>query len=96
MTFPCSDSAFRCRGAGPRRTTIRRVARRAEELGYASLWTFQRVLAPAGAALGPAHESVLDPVVPLAYVAGHTDRIRLGTATDLRAVHGSRAAREDA
>src|SRR6185437_15938276 len=32
-------------------------------------------------ALGPAHESVLDPVVPLAYVAAQTDRIRLGTAT---------------
>ena len=61
--------------------TIRRIARRAEELGYASLWTFQRVLFPAAGALGPSHESVLDPVVPLAYVAGHTNRIRLGTAT---------------
>jgi probable F420-dependent oxidoreductase len=61
--------------------TIRRTARRAEALGYASLWTFQRVLSPAAAALGPAHESVLDPVLPLAYVAAHTDRIRLGTAT---------------
>ena len=61
--------------------TIRRTARRAEELGYASLWTFQRVLSPADGALGPSHRSVLDPVVPLAHVAGHTDRIRLGTAT---------------
>src|SRR3954453_21101758 len=61
--------------------TIRRIARRAEELGYASLWTFQRVLSPTGAALGPAHESVLDPVVSLAHVAAHTHRIRLGTAT---------------
>jgi probable F420-dependent oxidoreductase len=61
--------------------TMRRIARRAEELGYASLWTFQRVLHPVDAALGPSHRSVLDPVVPLAYVAGHTDRIRLGTAT---------------
>src|SRR3954462_11399808 len=61
--------------------TIRRTARRAEEFGYASLWTFQRVLAPADGALGPSHQSVLDPVVPLAHVAGHTDRIRLGTAT---------------
>src|SRR4029079_6988866 len=58
-----------------------RTARRAEELGYASLWTFQRVLYPAGGGLGPSHRSVLDPVVPLAYVARHTDRIRLGTAT---------------
>jgi probable F420-dependent oxidoreductase len=61
--------------------TIRRIARRAEELEYASLWTFQRVLSPVAAALGPSHESVLDPVLPLALVAGETDRIRLGTAT---------------
>jgi probable F420-dependent oxidoreductase len=61
--------------------TIRRTARRAEQLGYASLWTFQRVLYPVAAGLGPSHRSVLDPVVPLAHVAGLTDRIRLGTAT---------------
>ena len=29
-----------------------RVARRAEELGYASLWTFQRVLSPVDSELG--------------------------------------------
>ena len=61
--------------------TMRHVARRAEALGYASLWTFQRVLVPAQAALDPAHRAVHDPVVPLAYVAGHTERIGLGTAT---------------
>jgi probable F420-dependent oxidoreductase len=60
---------------------MRRIARRAEELGYASLWTFQRVLYPADAELGPSHRAVHDPVVALAQVAGHTDRIRLGTAT---------------
>jgi len=60
---------------------MRRVARRAEALGYASLWTFQRLLAPTAGALGPAHRSVLDPVLPLAHVAGYTERIRLGTAT---------------
>jgi probable F420-dependent oxidoreductase len=60
---------------------IRRIARRAGQLGYASLWTFQRVLNPTAGPLGPAHQSVLDPVVPLAYVAGQADRIRLGTAT---------------
>src|SRR4029079_15835248 len=58
-----------------------RTARRAEELGYASLWTFQRVLYPAGGGLGPSHRSRLSALVPLSYVAGHTDRIRLGTAT---------------
>lgn len=61
--------------------TMRRIARRAEELGYASLWTFQRVLFPVDGGLDPAHRSVLDPVVALAYVAGHTERIGLGTAT---------------
>lgn len=61
--------------------TMRHTARRAEELGYASLWTFQRVLHPADGDLGPAHRAVLDPVVALAHVAGHTERIGLGTAT---------------
>lgn len=61
--------------------TMRRTAVRAEELGYASLWTFQRILWPEDAGLGPAHREVHDAVVPLAYVAGHTQRIRLGTAT---------------
>jgi probable F420-dependent oxidoreductase len=61
--------------------TLRRVARRAEELGYDSLWTFQRLLSPAGANLGPAHRDVLDPVVALAHAAAVTTRIGLGTAT---------------
>ncbi|GAC1611450.1 MAG: TIGR03619 family F420-dependent LLM class oxidoreductase [Mycobacteriales bacterium] len=73
------------------------VARRAEDLGYASLWTFQRLLQPADGELDPAYDrahnpssrpvqdpsyrAVLDPVVPLAFIAGHTERIGLGTAT---------------
>jgi probable F420-dependent oxidoreductase len=64
--------------------TMTRIARRAEDLGYASLWSFQRVLFPAdgepGRRLGPTYRSVHDPVVPLAYVAATTERIRLGTA----------------
>lgn len=60
---------------------MRHVACRAEELGYASLWTFQRVLFPVDAGLDPSHRDVHDPVVALAYVAGHTERIGLGTAT---------------
>jgi probable F420-dependent oxidoreductase len=60
---------------------MRHVARRAEELGYASLWTFQRVLYPVDGELDPAHRAVHDSVVALAHVAGHTDRIGLGTAT---------------
>ncbi|MGD9985761.1 TIGR03619 family F420-dependent LLM class oxidoreductase [Pseudonocardia sp.] len=61
--------------------TMRHIARRAEELGYAALWTFQRVLDPVDADLGAAHRSVFDSVVALAHVAGCTTRIGLGTAT---------------
>ena len=59
------------------------VARRAEALGYRSLWTFQRLLIPAepeGVAASPAYRSVLDPVASLAHVAAVTERIRLGVA----------------
>ncbi|GAA1260562.1 TIGR03619 family F420-dependent LLM class oxidoreductase [Sphaerisporangium rubeum] len=56
------------------------VARRAEELGYASLWTFQRLLHPAGEPLAPVYRSVQDPVVTLSFLAGVTSRIRLGVA----------------
>ncbi len=64
------------------------VAREAEKLGYHSLWTLQRLLY----ALEPQNEypampgprwpefmqSVVDPIVTLAYVASQTTRIRLG------------------
>ena len=59
------------------------IARRAEQLGYRSLWTFQRLLIPAepeGVAASPAYRSVLDPVVSLAHVAAVTERVRLGVA----------------
>jgi probable F420-dependent oxidoreductase len=81
VTLPLLGFGLPVSGRWATPDTLRRTARRAEELGYASLWTFQRVLSPVAEALGPSHESVLDPVVPLALVAGDTDRIRLGTAT---------------
>jgi probable F420-dependent oxidoreductase len=56
------------------------VARRAEELGYHSLWTFQRLLSPVDGGWGEVYRSVQDPVVTLAFLAGHTERVRLGTA----------------
>src|SRR5215217_7861629 len=52
-----------------------RVARRAEELGYRSLWTFQRLVVPevpderSGA---PFYQQVQDAVVPLAFLAGQS------------------------
>lgn len=59
------------------------IARRAEELGYHSLWTFQRLLYPVDAADPrwiPSYRQVADPIVTLAYLAGHTERARLGVA----------------
>lgn len=63
------------------------LACRAEELGYASLWTFQRLLYPADPEhtaqpnrWPPVYRSVHDPLVTLTWVAAHTARIRLGVA----------------
>jgi probable F420-dependent oxidoreductase len=55
-------------------------AKRAEELGYHSLWTFQRLLVDAENAADPVYRSVLDPLVSLGFTAAHTQRIRLGVA----------------
>src|SRR6201997_1617272 len=64
--------------ASPRNLT--EFARRAERLGYRSLWTFQRLLVPSDAALAPVYHSVLDPMVSLGYTAAVTSTIRLGVA----------------
>jgi probable F420-dependent oxidoreductase len=56
------------------------VAQRAEELGYASLWTFQRLLYPTGTQIGEPYHSVLEPMVSLGFLASATERIRLGVA----------------
>lgn len=56
------------------------VARHAEELGYQTLWSFQRLLVPVTETMAPVYASVLDPVVALGFAAGITHRIGLGTA----------------
>src|SRR3954469_22090538 len=63
------------------------LARRAEQLGYASLWSFQRLLYPADVATAddprrwpPVYRSVHDPLMTLAFLAGQTERVRLGVA----------------
>jgi probable F420-dependent oxidoreductase len=53
---------------------------RAEELGYHSLWGFQRLLVAADQELDPVYRSVLDPMVALSFAAARTTRIRLGVA----------------
>jgi probable F420-dependent oxidoreductase len=55
-------------------------AGQAEEAGYASLWTFQRLLVPEGSGMEPVYRSVLDPMVALGFAAARTSRIRLGVA----------------
>lgn len=57
-----------------------RVADRAEELGYRSLWTFQRLLSPPDGSWGQTYRSVLDPVSAVAFLAARTSRVRLGVA----------------
>lgn len=66
------------------------IAQRAEQLGYHSLWVFQRLLYALepqndyppmpGQPWPKAFESVVDPIVTLAYLAGATSTIRLGTS----------------
>ncbi len=59
------------------------IARRAEALGYRSLWTFQRLLAPLDGdehRLDPQYRSVQDPLAVLAYLAAVTRTARLGVA----------------
>ncbi|OLB97291.1 MAG: hypothetical protein AUH30_10535 [Candidatus Rokubacteria bacterium 13_1_40CM_68_15] len=67
-----------------------RVAQTAEALGYHSVWVFQRLLYALqpkcdyppmpGQPWPKAFERVFDPIVSLAYVAGATKRVRLGTS----------------
>lgn len=67
-------------GPWARPENVRRVATRAEELGYDSLWTFQRLLYPVGHPMGPIYRSVHDPLITLAHVSGLTREIELGVA----------------
>jgi probable F420-dependent oxidoreductase len=67
-------------GAWATPANLASFATRAEEAGYASLWSFQRLLIPEGAAMDPVYHSVLDPMAALAYAAAVTSRIRLGVA----------------
>ena len=69
--------------------SIVRVAREAERLGYAALWTFERLLRPVAEVSmggGPpqpvpeAYRVVYDPLETLAYVAAVTERVTLGTS----------------
>ena len=64
--------------AGP--AELARFGGLAEELGYASMWTFQRLLSPGDGGGDVVYRSVLDPLVSLSYLAARTSRVRLGVA----------------
>lgn len=59
---------------------IREICRRAEDLGYASLWSFQRTLFPGDDPIPMPYRSVHDPLAISAYVAAVTERARIGIA----------------
>jgi probable F420-dependent oxidoreductase len=67
-------------GAWATPETLAAFAARAEELGYDSLWTFQRLLVGVDDQLDVVYQSVLDPLLALTFAAAHTSRIRLGVA----------------
>ena len=67
-------------GAWATPASLARFATRAEELGYHGLWSFQRLLVGRDQPMGPEYQSVLDPMVALAYAAARTSRIRLGVS----------------
>ena len=67
-------------GAWAHPEIMAQFARRADELGYDSLWSFQRLLVPADDEPAPVYRSVLDPLVSLGFAAAHTSRIRLGVS----------------
>jgi probable F420-dependent oxidoreductase len=67
-------------GAWATPETLAGFTARAEELGYDSLWTFQRLLVGVDDNLDAVYQSVLDPLLALTFAAAHTTRIRLGVA----------------
>lgn len=67
-------------GAWATPETLAEFAVRAEEWGYDSLWTFQRLLVGVDDQLDAVYQSVLDPLLALTFAAAHTSRIRLGVA----------------
>jgi len=82
-------------GSGP--AAIVNAARRAEALGFDTLWTIERLLYPTNprskypvtedGSLPIQYTQVLTPVETLTYVAAHTERIGLGTSVLIMPLH---------
>lgn len=64
---------------------IRRVAEAAEELGFDSVWTTEHIIV--GPEAVDPYGRVYDPLVTLAWIAGWTQRIGLGTSIVLVPLH---------
>ncbi len=72
-------------GTGSSPDRIRRTAEAAEELGFDSVWTTEHIIVgPAG--VDP-YGRVYDPLVTLAWIAGWTERVGLGTSIILVPLH---------
>src|SRR5215210_7891991 len=73
------------------------VARRAEEIGYDSIWVLERLLWPTSpqepypaspdGLLPEAYKTVLDPIETLTFVSAYTSRVRLGTSVIVLPYH---------
>lgn len=84
-------------GVGVEPPDILRAAQQAEALGYANLWVAERLLYPVAprspypgtpdGSLPGVYKQALTPVETLAYVAGQTQRIGLGTSVLLMPLH---------
>ncbi len=76
---------------------IVKVAQRAEEIGYNSLWVLERLLWPLkprslyhatpDGSLPESYQCAFDPIVTLTYAAANTQRIRLGTSVLVMPFH---------
>ncbi|GIF87629.1 LLM class F420-dependent oxidoreductase [Catellatospora chokoriensis] len=77
--------------------TIVKVAKEAERLGYAALWTYERLLRPIDDVtlwsggepqqVPEVYRSVYEPLETLSYVAAVTERIKLGTGIIIAPLH---------
>jgi probable F420-dependent oxidoreductase len=72
-------------GAGASPSGIRETAEAAEELGFDSVWTTEHIIV-GPEAVAP-YGRVYDPLVTLGWIAGWTERVRLGTSIVLVPLH---------
>jgi len=76
-------------GQAPGPDAVSKVARRAEQLGFSSLWVLDRLLYPVkpqapypigDGSLPELYKKVLDPIETLTFAAARTNHIAIGTS----------------